>query len=138
VNCRIFPGEQPEEVRKTLLQVAADPKLKIALVAERNSDGSAIPIVAVPASPLRPELTLALRSALAPMWPGLPIVASMSTGATDGNYLRIAGVPTYGIACMFFDMEDERAHGKDERVEVEDFYDGVEFSYRFIRALGSK
>jgi acetylornithine deacetylase/succinyl-diaminopimelate desuccinylase-like protein len=72
------------------------------------------------------------------MWPGLPIVASMSTGATDGNYLRIAGVPTYGIACMFFDMEDERAHGKDERVEVEDFYDGVEFSYRFIRALGSK
>jgi acetylornithine deacetylase/succinyl-diaminopimelate desuccinylase-like protein len=138
VNCRIFPGEQPEEVRKTLVQVAADPKLKITLVAEKNSDGSAIPIVAVPASPLLPELTAALRTALDPMWPGLPIVASMSTGATDGNYLRIAGVPTYGIACMFFDMEDERAHGKDERVGVEDFYDGVEFSYRFIRALGSK
>src|SRR5450432_2493428 len=57
VNCRIFPGEDPEAVRRTLEQVAADPKLKITLVAEKNSDGSAIPIVAVPASPLLPELT---------------------------------------------------------------------------------
>jgi len=38
---------------------------------------------------------------------------------------------------MFFDMEDERAHGKDERVEVEEYYQGVEFGYRFTKALGS-
>ncbi len=137
VNCRIFPGEDPEDVRKTLEKVAADPKLKITLIEAKNSDGTPAPIVAVPASPLRPELTAALRTALDPMWPGLPIVASMSTGATDGNYLRIAGIPTYGIACMFFDMEDERAHGKDERVAVQDFYDGVEFSYRFVKALAT-
>jgi acetylornithine deacetylase/succinyl-diaminopimelate desuccinylase-like protein len=137
VNCRIFPGEDPEEVRKTLEKVVADPKVKISLVPEKNSDGTLVPIVAVPASPLRPELAAALRTALDPMWPGLPVVASMSTGATDGNYLRIAGIPTYGIACMFFDMEDQRAHGKDERVGVQDFYDGVEFSYRFVKALGT-
>jgi acetylornithine deacetylase/succinyl-diaminopimelate desuccinylase-like protein len=138
VNCRIFPSEDPEEVRKTMERTVADPRVKITLVPAKNSDGTLVPIVAVPASPLRPDLTAAMRSALDPMWPGLPIVASMSTGATDGNYLRIAGIPTYGISCMFFDMEDERAHGKDERVGVQDFYDGVEFSYRLVKALGTK
>jgi acetylornithine deacetylase/succinyl-diaminopimelate desuccinylase-like protein len=69
------------------------------------------------------------------MLPGVPIVPTMSTGATDGKYLRIAGIPTYGIACMFFDVEDHRSHGKDERVGVQDFYDWDEFGYRFIETL---
>ncbi len=137
VNCRIFPGEDPEEVRKTLERVAVDPKVKITLVPQKTADGKLIPIVAVPASPILPEVTTTLEKTLETMWPGLPVVASMSTGATDGKYLRLAGMPTYGIACMFFDMEDHRAHGKDERIGVEDFYDGVEFSYRFVKALSS-
>ncbi len=135
VNCRIFPGDDPEEVRRTLEKVASDPKVKVTVVPEKTADGKLIPIVAVPPSPLLPEVTTALEKTLATMWPGLPVVPSMSTGATDGKYLRIAGMPTYGIACMFFDMEDQRAHGKDERVGVEDFYDGVEFSYRFVKTL---
>jgi acetylornithine deacetylase/succinyl-diaminopimelate desuccinylase-like protein len=138
INCRIFPGDDPEEVRKTLERVAADPKVKVTVVPEKTSDGKLIPIVAVPPSPLLPEVTMALEKTLATLWPGLPVVPSMSTGATDGKYLRIAGMPTYGIACMFFDMEDHRAHGKDERIGVEDFYDGVEFSYRFMKTLGSE
>ncbi len=138
VNCRIFPGEEPEEVRKTLEHVVADPKVKITLVPEKTSDGRLIPIAGVPPSPLLPELVKTLESTVTSMWPGVPVVASMSTGATDGNYLRIAGMPTFGIACMFFDMEDERAHGKDERVGVQDFYDGVEFTYRFMKALAGK
>jgi acetylornithine deacetylase/succinyl-diaminopimelate desuccinylase-like protein len=137
VNCRIFPGEDPEEVRKTLERVAADPKVRITLVPQKTADGQVIPIVAIPASPMLREVTTTLEQTLATMWPGLPVVASMSTGATDGKYLRIAGMPTYGIACMFFDMEDQRAHGKDERVGVEDFYEGVEFTYRFMKALSS-
>ena len=137
VNCRIFPGEAPGEVLKTLQKVVANPGVKITLVQAKTSDGKMIPIVGVPPSPLLPELVKTLEKTVDSMWPGLPVVASMSTGATDGNYLRIAGVPTYGIACMFFDMEDERAHGKDERVGVQDFYDGVEFTYRFIKALAT-
>jgi acetylornithine deacetylase/succinyl-diaminopimelate desuccinylase-like protein len=135
VNCRIFPGEDPEEVRRTLQSVAADPKVSIAIVPEKTADGKLVPIVAVPPSPLLPDLTSALERTLATMWPGLPVVPSMSTGATDGHYLRSAGIPTYGIACMFFDMEDDRSHGKDERVGVQDFYDGVEFNYRFMKEL---
>jgi len=135
VNCRIFPGEDPEEVRNTLERVVADARVKITVVPEKTSDGKLIPIVAVPPSSLLPEVTSALERTLASMWPGVPVVPSMSTGATDGKYLRIAGIPTYGISCMFFDMEDHRSHGKDERVGVQDFYDGVEFGYRFLKAL---
>jgi acetylornithine deacetylase/succinyl-diaminopimelate desuccinylase-like protein len=137
VNCRIFPGEDPEEVRKTLERVVSDPKVKISFALEKTADGKPIPIVAVPPSPLLPELVTALNQTLSTMWPGLPVVPTMSTGATDGKYLRIAGIPTYGIACMFFDMEDDRSHGKDERVGVADFYEGVEFTYRFMKALSS-
>jgi acetylornithine deacetylase/succinyl-diaminopimelate desuccinylase-like protein len=137
VNCRIFPGEDPEEVRKTLERVVADPKVKISFAQAKTADGKPVPIVAVPPSPLLPEPVTALNQTLSTMWPGLPVVPTMSTGATDGKYLRIAGVPTYGIACMFFDMEDDRSHGKDERVGVADFYDGVEFTYRFMKTLSS-
>ena len=137
VNCRIFPGEDPEEVRKTLERVAADAKVKVTLIDEKTADGRPIPIVTVPPSPLLPEVLAAYNATLATMWPGLPVVPTMSTGATDGKYLRIAGIPTFGIACMFFDMEDDRSHGKDERVGVQDFYDGVEFGYRFAKTLSS-
>ena len=133
VNCRIFPGDEPEEVRKTLERVVADDKIKITFVPAVTADGKTIPIVAVPPSPLLPEVVSALERTLAMMWPGLPVVASMSTGASDGKYLRIAGIPTYGSALMFFDMEDDRSHGQDERVEIQDFYDGVEFGYRFMK-----
>jgi acetylornithine deacetylase/succinyl-diaminopimelate desuccinylase-like protein len=138
VNCRIFPGDDPEEVRKTLEKVAADTKLKITAVPEKTSDGKEVAIVAVPPSPLLPEVTSTFERVLQGMWPGLLVVPTMSTGASDGHYLRTAGMPTFGISCMFFDMEDQRAHGKDERVGVQDFYDGVEFGYRFMRALGGK
>jgi acetylornithine deacetylase/succinyl-diaminopimelate desuccinylase-like protein len=138
VNCRIFPGDDPEEVRKTLERVVTDPGVKISIVADKTADGKPIPVVSVPPSPLIPELTNALERTLSTMWSGMQVVPTMSTGATDGKYLRIAGIPTFGIACMFFDMEDDRSHGRDERVGVQDFYDGVEFGYRFMKSLSSQ
>ena len=137
VNCRIFPGEDPQEVLKTLEHIANDPKVKITMVRQTGPDGKVVPVVPVPPSPLLQELTQATEKVLNATWPGVPLVATMSTGATDGRITRIAGVPTYGIACMFFDRNDDRAHGKDERVGVQDFYDGVAFNYKLIRALSS-
>jgi acetylornithine deacetylase/succinyl-diaminopimelate desuccinylase-like protein len=137
VNCRIFPGEDPEAIRKTLEHVAGDPKVKVTVVPEKTADGKLIPIVGVPPSLLVPEVSEAMMRTLNAKWPGVPLVTTMSTGASDGKFLRIAGIPTYGISCMFFDMEDTRAHGKDERVGVQDFYDGVEFNYSLIKALSS-
>jgi acetylornithine deacetylase/succinyl-diaminopimelate desuccinylase-like protein len=137
VNCRIFPGEDPEEVRRTLERVAADPKVTVTMVPEKTADGQLIPRVSVPPSPLLPEITKAEESVLNAMWPGVPLVPTMSTGASDGKFTRIAGIPTFGISCMFFDMDDSRAHGKDERVNVQDFYDGLEFNYRLMKQLST-
>jgi acetylornithine deacetylase/succinyl-diaminopimelate desuccinylase-like protein len=137
VNCRIFPGEDPQEILKTLERVANDPKVKISIVPQTDPAGKVVPVVPVPPSPLLPELTQAMEKTLRVVWPGVPLVATMSTGATDGKYTRIAGIPTYGISCMFFDINDDRSHGKDERVGVQDFYDGVDFNYKLIRTLSS-
>jgi acetylornithine deacetylase/succinyl-diaminopimelate desuccinylase-like protein len=135
VNCRIFPGEDPEKVRQTLERIVADPKVAVTVVLQRAADGTVVPLVAVPPSPLLPELTLAMDKTIRAMWGNLPVVATMSTGATDGKITRIAGIPTYGIACLFFNREDNRAHGKDERIGVQDFYEGIEFNYQLIREL---
>src|SRR5881392_4093233 len=134
VNCRIFPGEDPEEVRRTLERVASDPQVRITTVSQLAPDGKVVP---VPPSPLLPEVTQAMERVLSSTWPGVPLVATMSTGATDGKYTRIAGIPTFGISCMFFDKNDNREHGKDERVGVQDFYDGVNFNYKLMKALSS-
>ena len=137
VNCRILPGEDPETVRKTLEKVAADPKVAVTIVHYKDDNGNVIPTVPVPPSPLLPEVVEAEEKTVQAFWPGLRVVSTMSTGATDGRFLRIAGIPTYGIACMFFEVNDNRAHGKDERVGVKDFYDGVEVAYKLIKNLSS-
>jgi acetylornithine deacetylase/succinyl-diaminopimelate desuccinylase-like protein len=137
VNCRIFPGEDPKEVLKTLERIANDPEVKVSVVPQIGPDGKVVPVVPVPPSPLLPEVTQAMEKTLGSVWPGVPLVATMSTGATDGRITRIAGIPTYGISCMFFDVNDNREHGKDERVGVQDFYDGVEFNYKLIKELSS-
>jgi acetylornithine deacetylase/succinyl-diaminopimelate desuccinylase-like protein len=137
VNCRIFPGEDPETVRSTLEKVAANPKVTVSIVPYKDDKGNVIPTVPVPPSPLLPEVVQAEEKTVQSFWPGLPVVSTMSTGATDGRFLRIAGIPTYGIACMFFEVNDNRAHGRDERVSVKDFYDGVEVAYKLIKNLSS-
>jgi len=137
VNCRIFPGENPEDVRKTLERVAADPKVTVTMVTQTGADGKPTPVVTVPPSVLVPEVVKAMKKTLNETWPGVPLVATMSAGASDGKFTRIAGIPTFGIACMFYELGDNRAHGKDERTEVQDFYDGVDFNYKLIRSLSS-
>src|SRR6202011_4286819 len=112
-----------------------NPKVAVTVVPQRSAGGTLVPLVAVPPSLLLPELTLAMDKTVRAMWGSLPVVATMSTGATDGKITRIAGIPTYGIACLFFNREDNRAHGKDERIGIQDFYEGIEFNYRLIREL---
>jgi len=86
---------------------------------------------------LRPDVIGALEKVTDEMWPGVPVIPVMSTGATDGLYLRNAGIPTYGISGFFEDLNDMRAHGRDERLGVKQFYEGREFLYRLVKALSS-
>jgi acetylornithine deacetylase/succinyl-diaminopimelate desuccinylase-like protein len=69
------------------------------------------------------------------MWPNAPVIPEMETGASDSVYTIAAGIPTYGVSGIALDEDDVRAHGKDERVRVNAYYDGVEFYYRYLKAL---
>ena len=138
VNCRIIPGEDPEVVRKTLETVAADAKVNVTIVPLKAADGSVVRQAGVPPSPLLPDVVQAEEKTVHAFWPDLPVVPTMSTGATDGHFLRAAGIPTFGIACMFYELDDNRAHGRDERIGVKEFYEGVEVSYVLIKNLSSK
>jgi acetylornithine deacetylase/succinyl-diaminopimelate desuccinylase-like protein len=126
VNCRLLPGESPDVLRQTLASVLADDQISLTPVE---------PAKPSPASPLTPEVLHAIEQAVHTLWPGLPIVPEMETGATDGLYFRQLGIPTYGITGTAADLDDIREHGKDERIGVQDFSDGLEFEYRLIKAI---
>ena len=126
VNCRILPGEAPGEIRATLVRVVADDSVRVASI----NDSTAVP--AKP-SPLTPEIMGPVENVTRRMWPGVPVIPQMETGATDGAFLRAAGIPTYGISGVFLDIDDIRAHGRDERIMVSSFYDGVEYIYQLVR-----
>ncbi len=127
VNCRIIPSEDPVEVRATLERLVNDPAVKV------TPASNSAPVS--PASPLRPDLMQAIERVNAELFPGIPVIPVMSTGATDGAYLRTGGLPTYGVSGIFEDIDDVRAHGRDERLGVSAFYEAREFLYRLLRAV---
>jgi acetylornithine deacetylase/succinyl-diaminopimelate desuccinylase-like protein len=126
INCRIMPGEPVDEVKATLVQVLADDQISVTQMAE--------PVLSAP-SALHEEIMGAVEKVSAAFWPGVPIVPTMSAGATDGSYLRNAGIPTYGHSGLAADVDDNRVHGKDERVQVKAFFDGQDYLYRLVKAL---
>ena len=138
VNCRIFPGEEPGEVRHTLTRVIADPQVSVRFVEQHAADGSVIVPVSVPPSPLNRELMSAVEKIVTKMWPGVPVIPDMSQGASDSTYLRLGGMPAYVFSGVFLDSDDVRAHGRDERIRASSFYEGVEFNYQLIRELASE
>jgi acetylornithine deacetylase/succinyl-diaminopimelate desuccinylase-like protein len=138
VNCRILPGHTREEVRQTLVRVFADPKVTVGYVEHSGRVLDSAPNAqAPPPVKLRPDVMNTLDKIAAEMWPGTPVIPTMSTGASDGVYTNAAGMPTFGISGVGIDMNDVRAHGRDERLRVESFYQGVDFYYRYLKALTS-
>ncbi len=128
VNCRVLPSEDLKQVQKTLEQVFADPGVKVSPVEAPKPS---------PPSPLSAEVMGPIAKITSELFPGVPVVPAMGTGATDGLYFRIAGIPTYGVQGLFHDVDDNREHGRDERLGVKDFYAGREFLYRLVKALTS-
>ena len=129
VNCRMLPQDSLQSVQETLKRVLADDRIVMSIV------GEAVP---APASTINPAIVSKLEALSKKLYGGLPIVPVMDTGASDGKYLRIGGIPAYGVPGVFEDVDDTRAHGKDERIGVQDFYDGVDFYYEFIKSLGTQ
>ncbi len=126
VNCRIMPGEPVEEVKATLERVLADDQIVVTQLNE--------PVLSAP-SALHEEIMGKIEKLSQEFWPGAVVLPTMSAGATDGSYLRNAGIPTYGHSGLAGDLNDFRAHGKDERVLAKSFFDGNEYLYRLVKLL---
>jgi acetylornithine deacetylase/succinyl-diaminopimelate desuccinylase-like protein len=136
VNCRILPGHAMEEVRQELIRIFADPKITVKYVDNAGNVFDRAPATKAFAALMPPsEVIQPLERVTDAMWPSAPVIPEMETGASDSVYTIAAGIPTYGVSGVALDQDDVRAHGKDERVRVSSFFDGVEFYYRYLKAL---
>jgi acetylornithine deacetylase/succinyl-diaminopimelate desuccinylase-like protein len=126
VNCRVMPGEPVDAVKATLERVLADDQIAVTQIDP--------PTLSAP-SALRDEVIGPITKLSAEFWPGAVVLPIMSAGATDGSYLRNAGIPTYGHSGLAFDEGGSRIHGRDERVAVKSFFEGNEYLYRLVKAF---
>ncbi|MYN19911.1 M20/M25/M40 family metallo-hydrolase [Rugamonas sp. FT107W] len=129
VNCRILPDEKVDDVQATLQRVLADDQIKITRIGEGLS---------APMPPLTPTLMKAVEEISNDMWPGVPVIPTMSTGGTDGRFLNSGGIWTYGISGMFAGPEGSGAHGLNEHIRVKSLYDGQEYLYRLAKRLATE
>jgi acetylornithine deacetylase/succinyl-diaminopimelate desuccinylase-like protein len=126
VQCRLIPGESQDSAAAALRAAIADPKIELRVKTAA---------VVAPESRPTPDIFNVVESVTRAMWPGVVVLPEMSPGASDSVYTRAQGIPSYGIDAMFDDLDDARAHGKDERIGVSAFGEDLEFTYRIMRAV---
>jgi len=131
INCRIFPGTTPEQVRDTLAKVIGDTEVKVTLQDHRSE-------VPKGPQPLNPKVFGPVNKLVAKYWPGISVVPTMSAGATDGAFLTPVGIPTYGVSGIFFDTDGNGAHGLNERVRVDATYKGRDFLYDIVKVYANQ
>jgi acetylornithine deacetylase/succinyl-diaminopimelate desuccinylase-like protein len=129
VNCRLLPGTTQVEVVKKITEILNDSQIVVSVI---------IPLINSPSSDLKPEIMQTVERVSNTLWPGIPVLPVLGVGASDGKYLRASGMPTYGISGVFLDVDDFRMHGKDERIRVDDFYDGLQYNYELIKAFSTQ
>ena len=129
IQCRLLPGDRPETVMQILHDVIDDAQVTVALARSVNESPET-----VPDSHVIDTVTRVVDS----MWPHVPVLINMEAGGSDAIFTRAAGIPTYGVAAIFAQVNDNRHHGRDERISKTAFYEGVEFTYRLMKEVASK
>ncbi|MGC1461583.1 MAG: M20/M25/M40 family metallo-hydrolase [Terracidiphilus sp.] len=137
VNCRIFPGHSPEEIRQKLIGIFGDSKLTVKYVSDSGDVSDTAPNrkPIVPPAPIA-EVFEPLTRLTHEIWPGIPVTAVMENGASDSIYFAQAGIPCYGFSGIALERDDDRAHGRDERLPVDSYFKSLDFFYSFAKALG--
>jgi acetylornithine deacetylase/succinyl-diaminopimelate desuccinylase-like protein len=128
IQCRMLPGDTQAQVAAELKRVVANPAVSVTVI-KAAAPG--------PESPPTPGVMTTFTKVAQSMWPGLIVMPSMDAGASDSKYTRAAGMPSYGATSNFFDLEDMRAHGQDERIKADRFVEGTEFAYRLMKAFSA-
>jgi acetylornithine deacetylase/succinyl-diaminopimelate desuccinylase-like protein len=131
INCRIVPTSTADEVKATLERVIND---SIVTVAPRQRLGTQERYGVAPVA-IHPDVLAATTALTKQMFNDVPVIPTMSTGATDGRFLRAAGIPTFGVSGIFSAPGETNAHGRDEKLRVKSFYDGLEFLYQLVRTV---
>jgi len=139
VNCRIFPGHSPEEIRQQLIGIFADPKLTVKYVSDAGEISDTAPErkAMVPPAPIK-EVFEPLTRLTQALWPGTPVTPVMENGASDSIYFAQAGIPCYGYSAIALERDDDRAHGQDERLPVDSYWKSLDFFYAFSKSLGGE
>lgn len=139
VNCRIFPGHSPEEIRQQLITLFADPKLVVKYVSDAGvvSDTAPERKAIEPPPPIK-EVFDPLTRITDQIWPGVPVTPVMENGASDSIYFAQVGIPSYGYSAIALERDDDRAHGQDERLPVDSYWKSLDFFYAFSKALGDE
>ena len=127
VNCRMFPGRTADETQAALEKAIGNPAIKV----EQRVKGK--PIAKQPS--LDPKIIGPMERLAARHFPGVPVIPTMSTGATDGLYLSAVGIPVYGIPGLWRDPDGNGTHGLNERIAVRALYDGRDYIFDLIKAL---
>lgn len=136
VNCRIFPGHSKEEIRQTLIRAINDPQITVRYIADDGSvSDRATDEQAVAPAPLRPDVLQALTTLSRQAWPQARVIPFLDPGASDAKYTIAAGLPTYTFGGVAVDRDEVRAHGRDERLAVEEFYKWNRFFFRYVTEL---
>jgi acetylornithine deacetylase/succinyl-diaminopimelate desuccinylase-like protein len=125
----MMPGDSEAEVRTLLVGALDDPAIKVTL--------DAAPIVSPESAPT-PYILTTVATLTHSMWPGVPLLPTMSTGYSDDRQTRNAGIPSYDVSGVWIDGGENRAHGRDERVGMESFDESVEFTYRLLKTMGRR
>lgn len=128
VNCRVLPDESGDDIYKTIVRVLDDPGIEVTWLDKARPS---------PPSPLSAAVMQPVERVTNEFWPGVPVMPLMATGASDSLYLRNAGIPSYGVSGLFGEINDSRAHGRDERVGVVQFYESAQFLYTLVKRLTS-
>ncbi len=138
VNCRIFPGHSPEEIRHQLISIFGDSKLTVRYVSDAGQVSETAPDrkAIVPPQPIK-EVFDPLTRLTQAIWPGIAVTPVMENGASDSIYFAQAGIPCYGYSAVALERDDDRAHGQDERLPIESYWKSLDFFYAFAKELGN-
>jgi acetylornithine deacetylase/succinyl-diaminopimelate desuccinylase-like protein len=137
VNCRIFPGHSPEEIRRQLIALFGDSRLTVQYVSDAGQVSETAPErkAIVPPEPIK-EVFEPLTRLTQAIWPGISVTPVMENGASDSIYFAQAGIPCYGYSAIALERDDDRAHGQDERIPSDSYWKSLDFFYAFARELG--
>ncbi|MHA6722150.1 M20/M25/M40 family metallo-hydrolase [Sphingomonas sp. RS2018] len=128
VNCRIFPGESVDATLATLQQLTG-PKIKVTTNQPVRPTGQPVP--------LNPKIVKPIEALAAKHFPGVPVLPTMSTGATDGIFLEAIGIPVYGVPGTFVEPNTSGVHGLNERILKASLYASRDYLFDLVKLFAN-